>query len=384
MFVGSLLLQEILWRVFCVYCPDKRAIPVSPPVTTVTGAVLSDAAVVRLTTGFSAHHDHHTHAPEVFHAYQDIHATHHATPAEVDAERIKRDAYLHKDIFLHTVDDDIAEVLLHQSHRHAANHPEQGIIVHHEKTQHIHETPVPHHDLTIKLGPHQHEVDKSTLRRDLHLNHDMFLGSQEADVIEVTMHHAHPHAANHPEEGLVGDHGYVHRPAPIVIPPVHHTPSAAHPEKHSDHAHEAGAAHQSNNNNTADENAMLERMNSRTSPPPNTPLYGLFTVVEDEDGREADQSPDHTRTLSPVPKLNYGPNAANSSPAEKEVPILAVPKSMHLQIVPAPLMNGHTEGMPPGEIVALHASTRFKKKLMGIDGLWNLFQDFNVVPYLFK
>lgn len=386
---------------FCVYCPDKRAIPVSPPVTAVT-PVLSDAAVERLTTGFSAHHDHHTHAPEVLHPYQDIHAHHHKTPAQVDAEKLKREAYLHKDIYLHTVDEDIAEVVLHQTHRHAMNHPEEGIVVHHEQTKHIREPAVPHHDLTLHLGPHQHEVDKKALHRDLHLHHDMFLSSEDTDIAEVTVHRNHPHAANHPEEGFVGDHGKLHRPAPIETEPVHAGPSKAHPEKRvqiqeavnngaSDadtdadvEVAEVSADGEEQAQQEQEQDQVLQRMSSRTPPPPNTPLYGLFTVMEEgDDGAGEGISGNHSRNCSPVTKLSYGsPYPAGGSP--EGVPHLAVPKSVHLQIVSAPSFSGPAEGIPASEIVAMHASTRFKKRLMDIDGLWHLFQDFNVVPYLFK
>jgi hypothetical protein len=126
-----MLVQEVLWRVFCVYCPQKHRIPFSPPNTSVT-PVLSPEAVERLTTGYSAHHDHHAHTSAVSHPYHDIrhHELHDAHPHKQPTQaQMRRDLYLHHDIFLDTTnDEDVAELELFKAHRHAMNHPEEGVV----------------------------------------------------------------------------------------------------------------------------------------------------------------------------------------------------------------------------------------------------------------
>jgi hypothetical protein len=335
----------VLWRVFCVYCKEKHRIPASPPITTVA-PVLSPGAVERLTTGHSAHPDHHAHAAAVSHPYHDIrhHDGTHSHHKEPSQAQIKRDLYLHRDIYLHTDDVDATEVLLHKAHRHAANHPEEGIVVHHEPVKHDKPAPVHHHD-AFRAHPQQHEVEGRALRKDLHLHHDVFLSTQDEDLAEVELKRSHPHAANHPEEGVTVHNGHIQRPPPIAIP------SPLRPA-------------QAGSTGTGE--------SARASPmPPATPLYGLFTVIEDGDGEEDAQVPN---------KLTFAsPDAAHGRHADGEA-VRRVPRDMELQIS-HPHVSAPTDPVPL-ELVAAHASTRFRKHLLDVDGLWQLFQDFNVAPYL--
>ena len=93
---------------------------------------------------------------------------------------------------------------------------------------------------------------------------------------------------------------------------------------------------------------------------------------------------------SPVPRLHYdSPTFLDTSlsreapPAQLgQTPPHAVPHDMVLQIShPSPCPT-NTLGLPPAEAVAVQACTRFRKHLLDLDGLWHLFQDFNVAPYL--
>jgi hypothetical protein len=337
--------------VFCVYCPEKHRIPFSPPNLAVA-PVLSPEAVERLASGYSAHHDHHAHEAAVLHPYHDIH-DHSNRPQRKEPSQaaVRRDLYLHHDVFLNTTnDEDVAEALLLKAHRHSMNHPEEGIVVHHEHAAHV-AAPVAHHHDAVHVQPHQHEVNKKALHRDLHLHHDVFLSSEDADLEEVEIKHNHPHAANHPEEGVIVGQNGIKRPAPIVTSP--------HPPKSP---HSAPAA-----------------FSGTPSPVPNTPLYGLFTVIEDDEEQHS--------SASPVPKLDYGSpdkhaHAQDSSP-EPAGTHGRMPKSMELQI-----SHPHAPAAPAvehslHETATLRASTRFRKHLLDLDGLWHLFQDFNVVPYLF-
>jgi hypothetical protein len=336
--------QEVLWRVFCVYCPEKHRIPFSPPNLAVA-PVLSPEAVERLASGYSAHHDHHAHEAAVLHPYHDIHdhsnRAQHKDPSQA---AVRRDLYLHHDVFLNTTnDEDVAEALLLKAHRHSMNHPEEGIVVHHEHVAHV-AAPVVHHHDAVHAQPHQHEVNKKALHRDLHLHHDVFLSSEDGDLEELAITHSHPHAANHPEEGVIVGKDGIKRPAPIVTSP--HPPKSPH-------------------------SAPVASMTP--SPVPSTPLYGLFTVIEDDEEHGSGHSP-------AVSKLDYGSPDKESQPAE---PHGRVPKSMELQI-----SHPHAPAAPAvdqslHETAALRASTRFRKHLLDLDGLWHLFQDFNVVPYLF-
>ena len=268
---------------FCVYCQDKQRIPVSPPSAAVT-AVLSPDQVERLTSGYSAHHDHHTHAPAVLHKYVDIHDHSNVKHQKDNIKQLKKDAYLHHDIFLNSSDTDLAELALLKAHKHAANHYEEGIVVHHE-VNHKPEAPIVHHHDTFVAHPHQHKVNKTQTHKDTYLNHDIFLSTNDDDIYEVTVKNNHKHAPNHPEEGvIVTESGGLKRPPKILIP----APHSPVPES--------------------------------TTLPPRTPLYGLFTVIEDHEDDELNQSGEsnsrshsnnNSHGGSPVPKLNYGANDGN-------------------------------------------------------------------------
>lgn len=336
---------------FCVYCPEKHRIPASPPVTTVT-PVLSEEAVERLASGYSAHHDHHSRTPTTFHKYEGLHhgdsaqKPHHKEPSQA---QLKRDLYLHRDIFLDTNDADATEALLYRTHRHAANHPEEGIVVHHE---HAHrEKPVaPHHHDDFRAHPHQHEVNKQALRRDLHLHHDIFLSTEDTDLAQVDLKKSHPHAANHPEDGVVVHNGHVRHASPA---PPNSPPKAS----------------------------VKDGSGAKA---PHTPLYGLFTVIEDGDEGEGGgcgkQQAVDQQQQQVSHRLTYGTPTPGTMHDEGDSAVKKVPADMRLQIS-HPSISAPTEPVPL-EAVAQRAALRFRKHLLDLDGLWQLMQDFNVAPYL--
>ena len=341
---------------FCVYCPEKHRIPVSPPNTAAATSGLSPETILRLSSGYSPHRDHHTRPVAVPHH----HETHvHPQQKEVPQALIRRDLHLHRDIFLNTDDADVTELQLLKNHRHASNHPEEGVVVHHHSIKRDMTVPIHHHETVVH--PHEQELDRKKLHKELHLHHDMFLTSVDEDIEALALQHSHPHSPNHPEKGVIVTHdGKLKRPSPI------HSPRSP---RHSWQSPEA-VAHDPQPNS------------SEQSSAPRTPLYGLFTVIEED--------PNQSAGPSPVPRLHYGsPTFLDTSLSREalpgqvgQTPPHAVPQDMVLQIShPSPCPT-NTLGLPPAEAVAVQACTRFRKHLLDLDGLWHLFQDFNVAPYL--
>jgi hypothetical protein len=462
----------MLWRVFCVYCPQKHRIPCSPPVLSVA-PVLSPEAVERLTTGYSAHHDHHEHVPEHFHAYKDIH-DHHAQEVALARQKHNQqqhsqgEAYLHHDVFLATNDADLVELEILRAHKHAANHPELGVVFHHELSHKEQPEVTHHHDESLHLPPHQQEVQKNkeALKRDLHLHHDVFLSTQDDDVAAVTILQHHKHAPNHPEEAVLVLEDLEVQPVKIYLPlppsqqphykqqhphghndshsnsrvPDQHKDRMQHGDSDSNHQSSAGAAvtrlppHSPESGKTpaksprpADtegeeeeeqEAADSQKPSRSVSPAPVTPLYGLFTLVEEgTDAAGHNDAGGTGGTPSPNKKRPNESASANDKSSDTDggsvvkesgaKDALSSNRSRHIDLNASPVAATHPEfphspstympqqqqqqqqqrsQVPLTEAQQQHlvATARFRKRLLDLDNLWCLFHDFNVVPHLFR
>ncbi|KAJ1394665.1 hypothetical protein B484DRAFT_407818, partial [Ochromonadaceae sp. CCMP2298] len=89
---------------------------------------------------------------------------------------VRKDLHLHRDLFLHTRDADVAELMLLQNHPHAANHPEEGMVSEHHMLRKV--VHVEHHHDPLRHAPIHQEVSEAQLKRDAHLHHDLYLSTQ--------------------------------------------------------------------------------------------------------------------------------------------------------------------------------------------------------------
>lgn len=138
------------------------------------------------------------------------------------AKQLKKELYLHHDLFLTSEDDAVAQALLHKAHPHSPNHPELEYKPHglgfnnHPGSQRNSPTQVPSHVVPKRspsseknaalrarsLSPTRsaavtgRELSPQQLRKDAHLHHDMFLTSQDDDIAQTMMYRAHPHSPN--------------------------------------------------------------------------------------------------------------------------------------------------------------------------------------------
>jgi hypothetical protein len=184
--------------------------------------------------GTSQGHQHiHHHHPHNYHFHGD---------RNMSPQQMRKELYLHRDIFLSSQDADLEQAVMHHVHAHAANHPEKEYIhkyrspsrkaSHKPDVKHAHAVVpshiVPKHSAfdgeSVSRRSHSpgstvvttastasrtrlSDLSPQQLRKDLHLHHDIFLTSQD-DIAEAVLHRAHPHAANHPEMEFRGDSSF--------------------------------------------------------------------------------------------------------------------------------------------------------------------------------
>lgn len=187
----------------------------------------------------------HHHRPHNYHFHGD---------RNMSPQQVRKELFLHRDIFLSTSDTDLEQAVLHHTHRRSSNHPEQEFRsaskydspnrkASHRPNVKNARAVVPSHIvpkrspgdsdtasrrsysgsstvLTTASTASRHRISTLSpqqLRKDLHLHHDIFLTSHD-DVADAVLHRAHPHAANHPEmeyrEGTLTNH--THRRASPV------------------------------------------------------------------------------------------------------------------------------------------------------------------------
>ena len=208
----------------------------SSPNRSVRTGTYSDASSIA--TGYSSRSH-----PRDYH----FHGDRNKTP-----EQIRKELYLHKDVYLSSQDDsEAARALLHRVHPHASNHPERELKDAVQPLQGRKHSAVPSHIVprqtkasvarrsrsvsppghrasSIKVDPKYHfhgisNLSPHQVRKELWLHKDMFLSTTD-DLAEALVHRAHPHSPNHPEQEYKSGffaHQNEHRGSPVpshVVP----------------------------------------------------------------------------------------------------------------------------------------------------------------------
>jgi hypothetical protein len=192
--------------------------------------------------GHDGHDDQHPqqhqhHHPSNYH----FHGERHMSP-----QQMRQELYLHRDMFLTSQDEDAVHAVMHHLHPHAANHPEQdfkymspkdraaaekrrlehqhqqlrggstkALVPSHIVSKHTSSSapPPPPQSHSGSAGPRSRSRSSSPspaphgyhfhgdanmtakqVKKELYLHHDLFLTSQDDDVVGVVLNHAHPHS----------------------------------------------------------------------------------------------------------------------------------------------------------------------------------------------